>query len=464
MSANSIAATDIVERALEGAGSGGRAVIVEDTSVANVRWALSTLTTNGETDTRSVTVIDFAEVADGIATGSATGPVREAGDIAALVAAARRSAEGGSAAQDAAPLSSSSRTSSSWGDPSPTAGAPDLAHLTPALGEVFRGNAQVEYFGYAEHSWTTTHLGLSTGVRLRHAQPATRFELCGKSHSRTRSAWSGAASGAVADIDVANCAASVAQGLAWQANAIDVEPGRHQVILPGSAVADLMIYLYWSASARDAAEGRSVFAGDAAGSTRIGERLCSLPLLLASDPYAADVACADFVVAAGASALSSSFDNGLPIERTEWMREGSLTALPATRHGATMAKIPFAPIVDNLIVDVPGQTGDLAALVADTDDGLLLTCLWYIREVDPQSLLLTGLTRDGVYVVSGGEVVGCAPNFRFNESPVGLLERINGAAASAPVLPREWGDYFTRVRASALRVEGFNLSTRSDAL
>jgi len=62
--------------------------------------------------------------------------------------------------------------------------------------------------------------------------------------------------------------------------------------------------------------------------------------------------------------------------------------------------------------------------VASTDNGLLLTCLWYIREVDPQTLLLTGLTRDGVYVVENGEVTGATTNFRFNESPVDLLSRI----------------------------------------
>ena len=63
-------------------------------------------------------------------------------------------------------------------------------------------------------------------------------------------------------------------------------------------------------------------------------------------------------------------------------------------------------------------------MVAATARGLLLTCLWYIRVVDPQTLLLTGLTRDGVYLVEGGEVVAEVNNFRFNESPVDLLGRL----------------------------------------
>ena len=94
----------------------------------------------------------------------------------------------------------------------------------------------------------------------------------------------------------------------------------------------------------------------------------------------------------------------------------------------------------------------------------LITCLWYIREVDPQSLLLTGLTRDGVYVVRNGEIVGCANNFRFNESPVGMLSRITDAGTAIDCLPREWADWFSRSRVCPVTVDGFNLSTRSDAI
>ena len=79
-------------------------------------------------------------------------------------------------------------------------------------------------------------------------------------------------------------------------------------------------------------------------------------------------------------------------------------------------------------------------MIAGTDRGLLLTCLWYIREVDPQTLLLTGLTRDGVYLVENGEVTGAVNNFRFNESPVAMLGRITEVGRHGPALSREWGD------------------------
>jgi predicted Zn-dependent protease len=118
--------------------------------------------------------------------------------------------------------------------------------------------------------------------------------------------------------------------------------------------------------------------------------------------------------------------------------------------------------VDNLIMSAESGAS-LESMIASTKRGLLLTCLWYIREVDPQTLLLTGLTRDGVYLVEEGEVVGAVNNFRFNESPVGMLSRLAEAGATEATLPREWGDYFTRAAMPPLRIEAFNMSSVSQA-
>jgi predicted Zn-dependent protease len=110
-----------------------------------------------------------------------------------------------------------------------------------------------------------------------------------------------------------------------------------------------------------------------------------------------------------------------------------------------------------------GSPASLESMIASTKRGLLLTCLWYIREVDPQTLLLTGLTRDGVYLVENGEVTGAVNNFRFNESPVGMLSRLLEVGATEPTLPREWSDYFTRAAMPPLRVAAFNMSSVSQA-
>jgi predicted Zn-dependent protease len=157
------------------------------------------------------------------------------------------------------------------------------------------------------------------------------------------------------------------------------------------------------------------------------------------------------------------FDNGLPAGRTAWISEGTLSALHSSRFSAAAAGVPVTPSVDNLIMTAPDASASLSDMIASTRRGLLLTCLWYIRQVDPQTLLLTGLTRDGVYLVESGEVVGAVNNFRFNESPVGLLGRVVEAGTTSPTLPREWGDYFNRAAMPPLRVDGFNMSSVSQA-
>src|SRR5207245_9053806 len=129
---------------------------------------------------------------------------------------------------------------------------------------------------------------------------------------------------------------------------------------------------------------------------------------------------------------------------TAWIDEGRLAALLQTRHSAQVTGLPVTPIIDNLELVAADGAGDVTDLVAGTERGLLLTTLWYIREVDPQTLLLTGLTRDGVFLVEGGEVTGAVNNFRFNESPVDLLGRITEAGRTERTLPREWNDWFTR--------------------
>ena len=160
--------------------------------------------------------------------------------------------------------------------------------------------------------------------------------------------------------------------------------------------------------------------------------------------------------------MTSVFDNGLPLASTDWLRDGVLTSLVHTRASARSTGEAPAPYVHSLQLD-GGGTASTDDMVATTERGLLLTCLWYIREVDPQTLLLTGLTRDGVYLVEDGQVVGAVNNFRWNESPVDVLGRIAEVGRAEATLPREWSDDVTWVRMPTLRVPGFNMSSVSQA-
>jgi predicted Zn-dependent protease len=161
--------------------------------------------------------------------------------------------------------------------------------------------------------------------------------------------------------------------------------------------------------------------------------------------------------------LASVFDNGIDLGLTKWLDNGRLNALQYHRAGAARSRVDFAGPIDNLALELPGAKGSVSDLVATTERGLLLTCLWYIRVVDPATLLLTGLTRDGVYVIEDGVIVGAANNFRFNQSPVDLLAGAQEAGATVRTFSREFGDEFNRMAMPPLRVHDFNMSSVSPA-
>jgi len=451
--------SEIVDTALGQCTVDAMTVICQEHSSTNLRWAANTLTTNGVMRSRDVTVIAVSGGSAGVATAS----VADFSDIASIVQRAESAARSAEPAPDAAPLVAG-RESTDFSDPAAETSPEVFATFAPDLGHWFgrARSAGHELFGFAEHELTTTYLANTAGTRLRHVQPTGRLEVTGKSQQRTHSTWVGRSTRDFSDINVELLDADVRTRLGWAERTMDLEPGRYEVLLPPSAVADLLIYQYWSAAARDAADGRTVFSAPGGG-TRIGDTLTNSPLSLLSDPSYPGIECAPFVVAHASGSTESVFDNGWPIERTSWIDRGTLTALGQTRHSADLTNGQMTPMVDNLALEVDGSSDTLDSMVAATERGLLLTTLWYIREVDPQTLLLTGLTRDGVYLVEGGEVVGAVNNFRFNESPVDLLSRVKGASATAPALPREWNDFFTRVAMPTLRVSDFNMSTVSQA-
>jgi predicted Zn-dependent protease len=461
---------DTVERALAAAKAGGETVVIADeSSTANLRWAGNTLTTNGVAATRSLTVIAIDRRGDGTA---GVGTVSRSGitpdQVEDLVREAEKAAEGASPAEDAMELISGEdtvrSTSDAWSSPSSATDFGVFRGFAAQLGETLREAEGVgrKLYGFAEHDVTSTFVGNSAGLRARYDQPGGRLELNAKSGDMSRSAWAGASTRDFTDVDVAALDAGLAERLSWQERKVELPAGRYETLLPPTAVSDMLIYMYWEAGARDAGEGRTVFSKPGGG-TRIGDRLSPLPLDLFSDPAYPGLECAPFVEAHSSGRDSSVFDNGLPAGRASWISEGVLSALHSSRFSAAAAGVPVTPSVDNLIMTAPGGSESLAEMIASTRRGLLLTCLWYIRQVDPQTLLLTGLTRDGVYLVENGEVTGAVNNFRFNESPVGMLGRVVQAGATSRTLPREWGDYFNRAAMPPLRVEGFNMSSVSQA-
>ncbi|MFI8087830.1 metallopeptidase TldD-related protein [Streptomyces sp. NPDC086080] len=464
MSARSSKPHEIVERALELSRADGCVVIADEESTANLRWAGNALTTNGVTRGRTLTVIATVDGAQGTASGVVSRSAVTVDELEPLVRAAEAAARGAGPAEDAQPLVTGVEPSPDFGEAPAETSSAVFADFAPALGEAF-ARAQTggrELYGFANHELVSSYLGTSAGLRLRHDQPNGTLELNAKSPDRKRSAWAGRSTRDFKDVDPAELDAELAVRLGWAERRIELPAGRYETLLPPTAVADLLIYQLWSASGRDAAEGRTVFSKPGGG-TRVGERLTDLPLTLRSDPDEPGLQSAPFVIAHSSGGDQSVFDNGLPLTATEWIRAGELNRLTTSRHSAGLTGLPTAPAIDNLILD-GGEDRSLEEMVAATGRGLLLTCLWYIREVDPATLLLTGLTRDGVYLVENGEVIGEVNNFRFNESPVDLLGRASEAGRTEKTLPREWGDWFTRAAMPALRIPDFHMSSVSQGV
>jgi predicted Zn-dependent protease len=467
-----MAPQEAVERALAAARLDGCVVIADETSSANLRWAGNTLTTNGVSRSRQLTVVAIS----GDGSGARAGVVSRAGvrddQIEDVVREAEKDAAQSSPAEDAQPLlapgdgEAAGSQRAAWDDPVAGTEIGVFGSFTTALGGAFDAAASAGQllYGFAQHGTTSTFLGTSTGLRLRHDQPAGMVDINAKSADLARSAWAGQGTRDFTDVDVGALLGDLTRRLEWAGRRVDLPAGRYETLLPPAAVADLLIYLYWSAGAMDALDGRTVFSKPGGG-TRVGERLSALPLTLRSDPTpaaATGLACAPFVIAQASSRRSSVFDNGLGLQPTDWISGGELAALLQTRHSAGLSGLGVTPVIGNLMLD-GGGSASLDEMIGRTGHGLLLTCLWYIREVDPQTLLLTGLTRDGTYLVEDGEVTAAVNNFRFNESPVAMLARMTEVGATVPALSREWGDYFSRTAMPPVRVDGFNMSSVSQA-
>ena len=318
----------------------------------------------------------------------------------------------------------------------------------------------IELFGYAEHTHQTIWVGSKGGMRLRHDSPVGRVEMTGKSHQRSRSTWDGVETHDFKDVSVAKIDANIRQRLEWQAKKIDLPAGRYDTIFPSGSVADIYVYMMWVAGGRDAFEGQSVFSKKGGG-TRVGEKLSNVALQLFSTPTHPVLSGAPFVAASTSSSFTSVFDNGQKQAQVDWIKDGVLQSLVQTRASAQLTSLPYTPFGDNLIMSVDGASGNLEDLVKKVDNGLLLTTLWYIRMVDPNSLLLTGLTRDGVYYVKNGEVQGATNNFRWNDSPVSALSRIAHAGATEWTQPREWAGDMTSMSVPPMVIKDFNMSTVS---
>jgi predicted Zn-dependent protease len=456
-----ISAQDLIEKILARATSDDCIVVIKEKTQANLRWASSTLTTNGVIQERSVTVIAFKSIGGSMAAGGVTRTNVKEDEIDSILDAAIATAVANGAAEDFAPLARDV-SFGNWSAPHTPTGAEIFKKFAPDLGEMMKASVadEIELFGYAEHTHESIWVGSKGGMRLRHDSPVGRVEMTAKSHSRSRSTWEGIETHNFNNVSVEKIDQQIRQRLAWQERKVELPAGRYDTVFPSGSIADFYVYMMWVAGARSAFEGQSVFSKNGGG-TRVGEKLSNVGLQLFSDPSHSVLSGSPFVWAPTSSPFTSVFDNGQKQSRVDWIKDGVLQSLVQTRASSKLTSLAYTPIGDNLIMSVDGASGSLDDLVKKVENGLLLTTLWYIRMVDPNSLLLTGLTRDGVYHVKNGEVQGITNNFRWNESPVNALSRISAAGVSEWTQPREWAGDASSMFVPPMIIKDFNMSTVS---
>jgi len=224
-----------------------------------------------------------------------------------------------------------------------------------------------------------------------------------------------------------------------------IEPGKYTVILEPVAATYLLENMF-RFDARSAEEGRS-FLSKKGGGTRLGEQLMDPKVNIYSDPFNPDLP------------STTWSGDGLPREKTSWIEKGVVKNLSYSRYWADKKGVKPLPGPGNIIMD--GGDASLEDLIKSTERGILVSRLWYIRMVDPQSLLLTGLTRDGTFYIENGKIKFPVKNFRFNESPVIMLNNLEALGKQERSISVE---SYRSYLIPALKVRDFTFSSLSDAV
>jgi predicted Zn-dependent protease len=225
-----------------------------------------------------------------------------------------------------------------------------------------------------------------------------------------------------------------------------LEPGKYTVILEPAAVADMVWFLLYNFTAREADEGRS-FLSLPDGKNRLGENLLGSNITVFSDPAFSEIPA--FPIG----------EDGLPQKKTVWVEKGVVKNLVYTRYWAEKTGREPVGFPPNIIIE--GGNGSVQDLIRSTQKGILISRFWYIRDLNPMILLLTGLTRDGLFWIENGKVTHPVNNFRFNESPVNVLRNVEMMSKSVRAMGGETGQSSF---VPALKVKEFNFSSISDAI
>lgn len=304
--------------------------------------------------------------------------------------------------------------------------------------------------GYVETSAQMRACATSKGQFGYDRFTAADYSLTARTQDGAGSGWASKSFSELRLLDPRGLAAAAIDKAARSHNPSAIEPGKYTVVLEPAALADLIVNLAFSANARPADEGRSFFSKKGGG-TRVGEQIVGEKVNLYSDP-------------AYSVAPAIPFDGeGLALKRIDWVQKGVLKNLLYGRYWAKKMDKEATAQPGNLIME--GGTATMDDLIKGVERGVLVTRFWYIRPLDPQTLLLTGLTRDGLFLIEKGQVTRPVKNMRWNESPIFALNNLDAMTPSERTVSGEGvGGAGFSVVCPAVRLREFTFTSGSDAV
>lgn len=327
------------------------------------------------------------------------------------------------------------------------------AQILPAVRSVVEAaeKKQVNSYGYYDVTAEARAIANQLGLFGYHRSTWADYSVTARTLDGKGSGWAQDGAPRVSQVNAQRVASTAIQKCLDSWNPKQLEPGKYTVILEPAALQEMLQFLAFSLGARAADEGRS-FLSKKGGGNLLGEKLFGENVSLRSDPFDPRVPGSPWS-GGGGFFFGGGGGDWLPAEKTTWVEKGVVRNLIYDRYWAQKNEKKPTAFPPNLIMD--GGPATRNDLVASTERGLLVTRFWYIRFLQPQTVQLTGLTRDGLFYIEKGKIKHPVMNFRFNESTVNVLNNIEAMTAAVPVgtdlLP-------------TVKVREFNFSSLSDAV
>lgn len=436
----------ITKRALSYAGADETRVLVNSTSIANTRFAVNQISTGGDSFDSVVSVISKFGKRSG---SSSTNRLDDDG-IRAAVQMSERVAKLSPDDPESMPelAQQTYQPGVNWSDATASQDPATRATAVKRIADPAKSAGLVST-GFMEAITGAQAIANNKGLFAYNRATSSVLTTTVRTPDGTGSGWAGATHHDWTRIDPAALGARATQKARTSINPVAIEPGRYTVVFEPTAVGNLVQFITRALNARSADEGRSFFSMPG-GKNKTGEKVVDERVTIVSDPFDADVAGSPFT------------GEGLPTRRVVWIENGVVKNLDYDRYWAQ--KQGRGPTGAGGSVRMNGGTASLDDLIRSTQRGLLVTRFWYLRPVDQRTILYTGLTRDGTYLIENGKITKPVKNLRFNDSPIFMLNNLEAMGVPERVSASEGGDPGQAIMVPPLKVRDFNFTSLSDAV